>query len=98
MTRARFVLGEASLRQRFDEVKRSVITSPRDTPALRNEIVAMREKVRAAHPCRIRDTVSGLVASRTASRSGRQRWRHCPAAARRDPATLAGNLQIDQLI
>ena len=41
-----------SLRQRFDDVRRAVITSPRDTLALRNEIVAMREKVRAAHPCR----------------------------------------------
>ena len=40
------------MRQRFDDVRRAVITSPRDTLALRNEIVAMREKVRAAHPCR----------------------------------------------
>ena len=50
MTRARFVLGDESLRQRFDEIRRSVITAPRDAAALRGEIVAMREKVRAAHP------------------------------------------------
>ena len=38
-----------SLRQRFDEVREAVITAPREPVALRNEIVAMREKVRMAH-------------------------------------------------
>ncbi len=52
MTRARFVLGSAELRQRFDAVRQAVITSPREPAALREEIVAMREKVRAAHPLR----------------------------------------------
>ncbi len=50
MTRARFVLGDESLRERFDGVRQSVITAPRDTDALRREIVAMREKVHHAHP------------------------------------------------
>ncbi|MDH5204699.1 MAG: bifunctional [glutamate--ammonia ligase]-adenylyl-L-tyrosine phosphorylase/[glutamate--ammonia-ligase] adenylyltransferase, partial [Hylemonella sp.] len=50
MTRARFVLGDASLRRRFDEVRQAVICAPRDLPALRSEIMAMRDKVRAAHP------------------------------------------------
>ncbi|MDB5947193.1 MAG: glutamate-ammonia-ligase adenylyltransferase (Glutamine-synthetase adenylyltransferase)-like protein [Ramlibacter sp.] len=50
MTRARFVLGEESLRQRFDAVRQAVITAPRDSGALRQEIVSMRDKVRAAHP------------------------------------------------
>ena len=50
MTRARFVLGDESLRLRFDQVRQTVITAPRDIVALRNEIVAMREKVRDAHP------------------------------------------------
>ncbi len=52
MTRARFVLGDESLRERFDGVRQSVITAPRDTDALRREIVAMREKVHHAHPVR----------------------------------------------
>lgn len=52
MTRARFVLGDASLRQRFEQVRRNVIMAPRDVGALQREIVAMREKVRAAHPAR----------------------------------------------
>ncbi len=52
MTRARFVLGGADLRQRFDQVRQAVIAAPRDAQALRLEIVAMRDKVRLAHPVR----------------------------------------------
>jgi glutamate-ammonia-ligase adenylyltransferase len=50
MTRARFVLGSDALRARFEAVRESVITAPRDAQGLRREIVAMREKVRAARP------------------------------------------------
>jgi glutamate-ammonia-ligase adenylyltransferase len=50
MTRARFVLGSDDLRQRFDSIRHAVVCSPRDAQALRQEIVAMRDKVRAAHP------------------------------------------------
>jgi glutamate-ammonia-ligase adenylyltransferase len=50
MTRARFVLGSESLRERFDAVRLAVISAPRDVPALHDEIVTMRGKVRAAHP------------------------------------------------
>ena len=52
MTRARFVLGDELLRERFEAIRRSVIMAPRDVAALQHEIVAMREKVRAAHPAR----------------------------------------------
>ena len=52
MTRARFVLGSTELGARFDQVREAVITAPRDTAALRGEIVAMREKVRSARPVR----------------------------------------------
>lgn len=52
MTRARFVLGHDSLRQRFDTVRESVITATRDAQALQEEIVHMRERVRSAHPVR----------------------------------------------
>ena len=52
MTRARFVLGSEDLRARFDAVREAVITAPRDPAALRAEIVAMRERVRAAHAVR----------------------------------------------
>ncbi len=52
MTRARFVLGSDDLQARFDAVREAVITAPRDAAALRDEIVAMRERVRSAHPVR----------------------------------------------
>ncbi len=52
MTRARCVLGSPALRERFDAVRRAVITTPRDADALRQEIAAMRAKVRSAHPPR----------------------------------------------
>ncbi|WP_198972867.1 bifunctional [glutamate--ammonia ligase]-adenylyl-L-tyrosine phosphorylase/[glutamate--ammonia-ligase] adenylyltransferase [Xylophilus sp. ASV27] len=50
MTRARCVLGSDALKARFEEVREAVITAERDAAALRREIVAMRDKVRAAHP------------------------------------------------
>ncbi len=66
MTRARFVLGDASLAQRFDAVREAVITAPRDAAALRSEIVAMREKVSAAHPVKdgrfdVKHSAGGMV-------------------------------------
>ncbi|RZI97364.1 MAG: bifunctional [glutamate--ammonia ligase]-adenylyl-L-tyrosine phosphorylase/[glutamate--ammonia-ligase] adenylyltransferase [Variovorax sp.] len=50
MTRARFVLGDPALGRRFDGVREAVIGAPRNHAALKAEIIAMREKVRAAHP------------------------------------------------
>ena len=52
MTRARWVLGDADLQQRFDQVRTHVITSARDPLLLRQEIHDMRDKVRQAHPVR----------------------------------------------
>mgnify|MGYP006288826793 CR=1 FL=1 len=50
MTRARFVMGLDSLRPAFDAVRHAVISAPRDAVSLKTEIVAMRAKVREAHP------------------------------------------------
>ncbi|SFM32139.1 bifunctional [glutamate--ammonia ligase]-adenylyl-L-tyrosine phosphorylase/[glutamate--ammonia-ligase] adenylyltransferase [Variovorax sp. OV329] len=50
MTRARFVLGDPQLGERFDKVREAVITAPRDVDSLKAEIVAMRQKVRDARP------------------------------------------------
>jgi glutamate-ammonia-ligase adenylyltransferase len=66
MTRARFVLGLETLRPRFEAVREAVITAPRDTQALRREIVAMREKVRSARPVKagrfdIKHSPGGMV-------------------------------------
>ena len=50
MTRARFCLGSDNLRARFDAVRASVINAKRDPLALQQEIIAMRDKLRAARP------------------------------------------------
>lgn len=50
ITRARFCAGTAELAPGFEAVRRAVICAERDHDALRAEIQAMREKVRAAHP------------------------------------------------
>lgn len=49
MTRARFVMGTEHLRAEFDKVREAVIQAPRDTVALKQEILGMREKMRQAH-------------------------------------------------
>ena len=49
MTRARFVMGHDAMASRFDQVRRSVISAPRDEASLKSEIVTMRNRVRAAH-------------------------------------------------
>lgn len=66
MTRARFVMGDGALAARFDAVREAVITAPRDLQALRGEIVAMRERVRAAHPVKagcfdVKHSAGGMV-------------------------------------
>ena len=50
LTRARWCAGWQPLAARFDAVRTSVLCSPRDPVALRAEVVAMRDKVRQAHP------------------------------------------------
>ncbi len=52
MTRARCVLGSPAMHQRFDQIRESVITAPREAIDLAREIVSMRGKVRQAHPVR----------------------------------------------
>ena len=50
LTRARWCAGLADIAPAFEAVRRSVLAAPRDPQALRDEVQAMREKVRAAHP------------------------------------------------
>jgi len=72
MTRARCVLDPTSgtepnpLGERFDAVRETVITAERDASALAQEIRAMRDKVRQAHPTRagmfdVKHSVGGMV-------------------------------------
>jgi glutamate-ammonia-ligase adenylyltransferase len=66
MTRARFCLGSPELKTRFDEVRAHVINAKRDQAALRQEIVAMRDKLRAAHTVKpdlfdVKHSAGGMV-------------------------------------
>ena len=66
MTRAHCVLGDEPMQARFDAVRQAVITSPRDVQALRAEIVAMRTRVRGAHPVKdglfdVKHSTGGMV-------------------------------------
>jgi glutamate-ammonia-ligase adenylyltransferase len=49
LTRARFCAGTPSIGERFDAAREAVLTAPRDHVALREEVRAMRERVRSAH-------------------------------------------------
>ena len=50
MTRARFCVGDNRLRERFEAVRRQVLCAQRDPVELRQEILAMRDKLRTAYP------------------------------------------------
>lgn len=52
LTRARFVTGDAALGERFEAIRETILRRSRDVPALRAEVVAMRDKMHAAHPNR----------------------------------------------
>jgi [glutamine synthetase] adenylyltransferase / [glutamine synthetase]-adenylyl-L-tyrosine phosphorylase len=97
MTRARFVMGLPSLAAQFDQVRHSVIGSPRDALSLKAEIVAMRERVHQGHPVKadrfdVKHSPGAMVDAEfavqylvllhsPASRVGRQRGQYCIAAA-----------------
>ena len=49
LTRARVVYAEGELGMLFDEVKRSVLTRPRESGKLAADIVGMRERIREEH-------------------------------------------------
>ena len=66
ITRARCVLGSAPLRERFDAIRQAVVMARREPVALRQEIMAMRDRVRAAHSVRnelfdVKHSAGGMV-------------------------------------
>ncbi len=50
ITRARFAAGDAGIGRAFEAVRRAVLASARDAGALREEVHAMRDKLRQARP------------------------------------------------
>lgn len=49
LTRARFVCGDAAIGEVFEALRREVLCAPRDAARLREEVLAMREKMHAGH-------------------------------------------------
>ena len=49
MTRARCIVGSPALHERFDRVRQAVLCATREHGLLKQEILAMREKVRLSH-------------------------------------------------
>lgn len=52
ITRARFVAGDPTIGARFEAVRRQVLLLQRDPDALKAEVRAMRDRIRAGHPNR----------------------------------------------
>jgi glutamate-ammonia-ligase adenylyltransferase len=52
LTRARYCAGDAQVGAQFEEIRRTILVRPREPAALAREVLAMREKMHAAHPNR----------------------------------------------
>ena len=50
LTRARYCAGDAQVGAQFEEIRRRILVRPREPAALAREVLAMREKMHAAHP------------------------------------------------
>jgi glutamate-ammonia-ligase adenylyltransferase len=52
LTRARYSAGNAAIGEKFELIREKILRRPREASDLRKEILAMREKLHAAHPNR----------------------------------------------
>ncbi|HYG45235.1 MAG TPA: bifunctional [glutamate--ammonia ligase]-adenylyl-L-tyrosine phosphorylase/[glutamate--ammonia-ligase] adenylyltransferase [Bordetella sp.] len=50
LTRARYAAGDTAVGARFERIRADVLVQPRDTAALREEVLTMRDKISAGHP------------------------------------------------
>lgn len=50
LTRARFVCGDTGVGEKFEAIRRATLTLPRDPGKLKEEVLAMRQKMRDGHP------------------------------------------------
>ena len=95
MTRARSCGGDTALREKLEAVREEVINAPRDHHALKDEIIAMRNKLSAARPVKpdvfdVKHSAGGMVDVEFAVQY------LVLAFARQHPALLAnvGNIQL----
>lgn len=66
LTRARFCAGDAEIGARFERIREEVLRQPRESAKLRQDVVAMRRKMRDAHPNRtnqfdLKQDVGGMI-------------------------------------
>lgn len=50
LTRARYVCGDANIGEKFEAIRRAILTFPRDEAKLKEEVLSMRQKMRDGHP------------------------------------------------
>ncbi|PTR14670.1 glutamate-ammonia-ligase adenylyltransferase [Nitrosospira sp. Nsp2] len=50
LTRARFVTGDTQVGKTFERIRDEVLRQPRELPALKRDVLAMRQKMLEAHP------------------------------------------------
>ena len=50
LSRARFVTGDAQVGKSFERIRNEVLRHPRELPALKRDVLAMRQKMLEAHP------------------------------------------------
>ncbi|NLY63854.1 MAG: bifunctional [glutamate--ammonia ligase]-adenylyl-L-tyrosine phosphorylase/[glutamate--ammonia-ligase] adenylyltransferase [Alcaligenaceae bacterium] len=50
LTRARFSAGDKTIGARFEQIRRDILLSRRDTEQLKKDIIEMRRKMRSGHP------------------------------------------------
>ncbi|WP_188395979.1 bifunctional [glutamate--ammonia ligase]-adenylyl-L-tyrosine phosphorylase/[glutamate--ammonia-ligase] adenylyltransferase [Oxalicibacterium flavum] len=55
LTRARYCAGDADIGSRFETIRENVLRQPRESNTLKREVLAMRAKLREAHPSKSAD-------------------------------------------
>ncbi len=50
LTRARFVCGDTLVGEKFEVIRRAILTLPRDATKLKEEVLSMRQKMHDGHP------------------------------------------------
>ena len=55
LTRARFICGDPKIGAQFEALREEILTIPKDTDLLRNEIINMRERIEQTHPASLKD-------------------------------------------
>ena len=50
ITRARYVCGDATIGEKFEAIRRAILSQPRDAAKLKDDVLTMRQKMRDGHP------------------------------------------------